>query len=222
MSFPMFSTVVVVFGLFSAFVVSANAQSAADPPSTQQPVYTLHADKRVVLTDVTETDRQGNPIRGLDASVFRISDNGKPQDLASFEEHSGAPVESVPSAATKPGMYSNDFLQHPPPVFNVLLIDLVSIKNLPYQMSLHYELTQFLNHLHELALDLGKLPGRKNVFWFCGDVGGDPFRPDPTTLSGYSDLRPNDARARSGPNRHLSDRRSRSLRPRAYVGRFVV
>ena len=72
MSFPMFSTVVVVFGLFSAFVVSANAQSAADPPSTQQPVYTLHADKRVVLTDVTVTDRQGNPIRGLDASVFRI------------------------------------------------------------------------------------------------------------------------------------------------------
>jgi VWFA-related protein len=242
----MFSTVVVVFGLFSAFEVSANAQSAADPPSTQQPVYTLHADKRVVLTDVTVTDRQGNPIHGLDASAFRISDNGKPQDLASFEEHSGSPVESVPSAATKPGMYSNDFLQHPPPVFNVLLIDLVSVRGLPYQMSLHYELTQFLNHLpadeplaiymrwgpylmllqnvtsdhalllaavnralprfpshegirilsevgliHELALDLGKLPGRKNVFWFCGDVGGDPFRPDPTTLSGYSDLRPN-------------------------------
>ncbi len=246
MSFPMFSAVVVILSLSTAFEVGAAAQSTASSTSTQQPVYTLHANKRVVLTDVTVTDRQGNPIHGLNASAFQILDNGKPQNLASFEEHSGAPVESVPSAATKPGMYSNDFLQHPPPVYNVLLIDLVSVRNLPYQMSLHYELTQFLNHLqageplaiymrwgpylmllqnvtsnhalllaavnralprfpshegsrilsevgliHELALDLGKLPGRKNVFWFCGDVGGDPFRPDPTTLSGYSDLRPN-------------------------------
>ena len=113
MSFPMFSAVV-IFGLFSAFEVSANAQSAGLSPSTQQPIYTLHANKRVVLTDVTVTDRKGNPIHSLKASDFRISDNGKPQDLASFEEHSGAPIESVPPSAAKPGVYTNEFLQHPP------------------------------------------------------------------------------------------------------------
>ena len=85
----MFSAVV-LFGLFSAFEVSANAQSASASPSTQQPIYTLHANKRVVLTDVTVTDHKGNPIHGLNASAFQILDNGKPQDLASFEEHSGA------------------------------------------------------------------------------------------------------------------------------------
>ncbi len=148
MSFPRFSAVVIViFVLFSAFDVSANAQSTAGSPSTQQPVYTLHTDKRVVLTDVTVTDRQGNPIHGLNASAFQILDNGKPQNLASFEEHSGPPVESVPSDATKPGVYSNEFLLHPPPVYNVLLIDLASIPSLPVQMSLYYELTQFLKHL---------------------------------------------------------------------------
>jgi VWFA-related protein len=147
MSFPMFSAVVVIFGLFSAFEVSANAQSAGASPSTQQPVYTLHTNKRVVLTDVTVTDRKGNPIHGLNASDFQISDNGKPQDLASFEEHSGAPIESAPPAVTKPGVYSNDFLQHPPPVFNVVLIDLATIVNMPDQMYLYYELTQFLEHL---------------------------------------------------------------------------
>ena len=98
MSFPRFSAVVIVnFGLFSAFDVSANAQSTVDSPSTQQPIYTLHTDKRVVLTDVTVTDRQGPPIHGLNASAFQILDNGKPQNLASFEEHSGPPVESVRS-----------------------------------------------------------------------------------------------------------------------------
>src|SRR5258707_13862731 len=104
MSFPMFSAVV-IFGLFSAFEVSANAQSAGASPSTQQPVYTLHANKRVVLTDVTVTDRKGNPIHGLNASAFQILDNGKPQDLASFEKHAGPPVKSARPAATKQGRH---------------------------------------------------------------------------------------------------------------------
>jgi VWFA-related protein len=244
MSFPMFSAVVVIFGLFSVFEISAPAQSTANPNSTQQPVYTLHANKRVVLTDVTVTDRKGNPIHGLSASAFQILDNGKPQDVASFEEHSGAPIEPVQPTAVTPGVYSNDFLQRPPPVFNVLLIDLVAI-GLPDQMYLNYELTRFLEHLpsgeplaiymrwgtnvmllqnftsdralllaavhralprfpshererlseiqllHDVALKLGQLPGRKNVFWFCGGVEENTFRADPTEISDYSDLRPN-------------------------------
>jgi VWFA-related protein len=244
MSFPMFSAVVVIFCLVSAFEAPSVAQSTASSPSTQQPVYTLHANKRVVLTDVTVTDRKGNPIHGLNASAFQILDNGKPQDLASFEEHSGPPVESVPSDVTKPGVYSNDFLQHPPPVFNVLLIDLAFIPRLPDQMSLYYELTQFLKHLqageplaiymrwgtnlmllqdftsdhtlllaavhralprfpspeqerlsevellHQVAIKLGRLPGRKNIYWFCGDIGGNIFGPNPTDLSDFTDLRP--------------------------------
>ena len=245
MSFPMFSAVVVTFCLVSAFEVPATAQSTAVAPSSQQPVYTLHANKRVVLTDVTVTDRKGNPIHGLNASAFQILDNGKPQNLASFEEHSGPPVESVPSIATKPGIYSNDFLLHPPPVFNVVLIDLANVGNLPDQMSLHYELTQFLNHLppdeplaiymrwgtnvmllqnftsdrtlllaavhralprsrspererltevellHQVAVRLSRLPGRKNIYWFCGGIGGSIFGPNPTDLSAFTDLRPN-------------------------------
>jgi VWFA-related protein len=134
-------------GLFSALEVFANAQSASVSPPTQQPIYTLHTNKRVVLTDVTVTGHKGNPIHGLNASAFQILDNGEPQDLASFEEHSGAPIESAPQVALKPGVYSNDFLLHPPPVFNIVLIDLATIINLPDQMYLYYELNQFLEHL---------------------------------------------------------------------------
>jgi cytochrome oxidase Cu insertion factor (SCO1/SenC/PrrC family) len=70
MCFPMFSAVVVAFCLFSAFEGSATAQSTVTPPSTQQPVYTLHANTRVVLTDVTVTDQKGNPVHGLNASAL--------------------------------------------------------------------------------------------------------------------------------------------------------
>jgi VWFA-related protein len=162
--------------------------------------------------------------------------------LASFEEHSGAPVESAP-LEKKPGIYSNDFLLHPPPVYNVLLIDLATII-MRDQMFLYYELTQFLKHLpanvplaiymrwgtnvmllqnftsdrtlllaavrralprfgsyererltevellHQVALKLGELPGRKNVYWFCSDVGGNIFG-NPSDLSDFGDLRPN-------------------------------
>jgi VWFA-related protein len=244
MSLRMFSAVFVIFSLISAFEIPSIAQSSASSPSTQQPVYTLHTDKRVVLTDVTVTDRHGNPIHGLKASAFQILDNGKPQQLASFEEHTGDPVESAPPEAKGPGVYSNDFLLHPPPVYNVLLIDLATLM-MRDQMFLYYELNQFLNHLpageplaiymrwgtnvmlvqnftsdrtlllaavrralprfgsheleritevellHQIALKLGHLPGRKNIYWFCGDVGGNIFGSNPEDLSDFGDLRPN-------------------------------
>ena len=44
--------------------------------------------------------------------------------------------------------------------------------------------------LHQIALRLGPLPGRKNIYWFCGDTGGNIFGPNPTDLSDFTDLRP--------------------------------
>ena len=57
---------------------------------TPQSGYTLQAHVREVITDVTVTDRYGNPIHGLSESAFHILDNGKPQRIATFEEHTGA------------------------------------------------------------------------------------------------------------------------------------
>jgi VWFA-related protein len=47
---------------------------------------------RVVLLDVVVTDGDGNPITGLKESGFRIFEDKKPQNIASFKEHQGAPV----------------------------------------------------------------------------------------------------------------------------------
>ena len=96
----------------------------------------LHA----VLTDVTVTDKNGNPVHGLPESAFRILDNNQPQTIASFEEHSGAPAPAAatmqPVAATK-GVYSNEYLLHLPPVLSVVIIDIANL-SIPEQMYLNY------------------------------------------------------------------------------------
>jgi VWFA-related protein len=115
------------------------AQSSAPPP------YTLHTQTRVVLTDVT--DANGNPVHNLSRSAFHIFDDKKPQDLASFEEHTGAQPSITPTAVSSaPHTFSNDFLLRPPPVFNVIVLDTVTM-DIVTQMILYKQLTDFINAL---------------------------------------------------------------------------
>lgn len=122
------------------------AQSSAPAPSQQSP-YTFRADSHIVLTDVTVTDKDGNPVQGLPQSAFHISDNKQPEVIASFEEHAGVPAASILPEGT-PGDYSNDYLLHLPPVLNVVLIDIANL-DMADQMYLNYELTKFLNERPE-------------------------------------------------------------------------
>jgi hypothetical protein len=57
----------------SLFAVSALVH--AQSPSPQQPEYTFQGGTRIVLTDVTITDRNGNPVHSLKAYDFQIFDN---------------------------------------------------------------------------------------------------------------------------------------------------
>jgi len=120
------------------------------PGADQQPApaYTLHTDVRMVLTDVTVTDVNGNVIHGLPASAFRITDDGDPQPLRSFEEHNMASTALTDMPANPRGVYSNEFLQHLPPVLNIILLDTSNLA-LTDQMYLSYEFKQFLKNLPE-------------------------------------------------------------------------
>jgi len=126
-------------GLWSAGF--AQSQSQNQPPANQP--YTIQANSRVVLTDVTVTDSKGNPVHGLTESAFRIFDNKTPETIASFEEHSGTPaaVTMEPVTAAK-GVYSNDYLLHLPPTLSVILVDIADL-SVPDQMYLYYELNKF-------------------------------------------------------------------------------
>lgn len=122
------------------------AQQAGSQPAATDPGYTLHSAARIVLTDVTVTDAEGNPIKGLESSAFQIFDNGKRQTVSSFEEHRSAPAGMKVSAAADPNTFSNDFLLHPPPVYNVMMLDTSTI-GIVDQMYLDSELTHFIQSL---------------------------------------------------------------------------
>jgi VWFA-related protein len=131
----------------SAFTASSSQVTAqANGVPGPQPGYTLQANSRVVLTDVTVTDKQGNPIHGLKASDFRITDNSKPQEIASFEEHHNDETTLVSQPVLAPGVYTNDYLAHPPPVLNILFLDLTNI-TIEDQMYLGYQLGKFFEKL---------------------------------------------------------------------------
>lgn len=132
---------VFIWTILSLVHVESPAQTAPAPQN--QTTYTFRADTHIVLTDVTVTDKNGNPVHGLSQSAFRIFDNNKPQEIASFEEHSEVPP-SMPLQASLSGVYSNDYLLHLPPVLNVILIDIANL-DMADEMYLNYELTKFLN-----------------------------------------------------------------------------
>ena len=198
-----------------------SAGGVASAPASSQPAYTFKANSRVVLTDVTVKDAKGNPVHGLPQSSFLIFDKKQPQSISSIEEHSGAAQADAPSIPSKPGVYSNDYLQHLPSVLNIIVLDTTNLE-IPDQMYLNVQLTKFLNNLppnqqlaiylrggdhafllqnftsdrtllltalhkaiprfpphgreylsdadtlHQLAVYLGQLPGRKNIIWFTG------------------------------------------------------
>ena len=67
--------------------------------------------------------------------------------LRPFEEHAGIRAASIQSTSA-PGVYSNDYLLHLPPVLNIVLIDIANLE-MADQMYLNYELTKFLNERPE-------------------------------------------------------------------------
>ena len=146
---PRSSTLALALFLWSGTLfhpAQSQEQSAAQTP-TDQSTYSFHTYTRVVLTDVTVTDANGNPVHGLAQSVFRIFDNKQPQAIASFEEHAGIGAASIRSTSAA-GVYSNDYLLHLPLVLNIVLIDIGNLE-MADQMYLNYELTKFLNEQPE-------------------------------------------------------------------------
>jgi len=128
-------------GLAAAQAPKQDPQASASGSASDSP-YTLQVNSRVVLTDVTVTDKRGNPVTGLTERDFRIFDNGKQQTLASFDEHREQKAHLEETAAT-PGSFSNEILRDPPPQVNALLFDTTTI-HIVDQMYLFEQMQQFV------------------------------------------------------------------------------
>ncbi len=91
----------------------AQTQTSPATPAnnSNRPVATLRATARLVILDVVVTDGNGNPVKGLKPSDFTLSEDGVPQNFASFSEHQ-APVSNP--VASETSLPPNIFTVQPP------------------------------------------------------------------------------------------------------------
>ncbi len=107
--------------LISLLVVVTLHGQTITPPAAQS-IPTFQSKVPVVLVDIIVTDNHGNPVSGLTKTDFQVSEEGKPQPIASLEEHKARPVAPAegPVAAgvltNSPAVVSTDSV-------NVLLMD---------------------------------------------------------------------------------------------------
>jgi len=121
------------------------AQTAA--PDDSSPTSTLRINSRAVLVDLIVTDRKGNPVTGLTRDAFTVTEQGKPQRIAYFEEHTEAPA-SAPMEMPRfpPDVFSN-FSPFPlPAAVNVLLLDSLNTR-IESQAVVHQQAIKFLKDL---------------------------------------------------------------------------
>ncbi len=106
---------------------AAQTPAPASPPQTsaQPPAAPTNQTRtNLVIEDVVVTDRRGNPISGLKASDFALTEKGAPQQIRTFDEHTAQPpAPATPPLDLPPGVFTNYNPIPPSPALNVLLLD---------------------------------------------------------------------------------------------------
>lgn len=116
-----------VFVAFAATPLIAQAPPAASASSPSQvSAPTIKVETRVVLIDVVVTNHKGETIPNLRREDFNIEEDGKPQTLSAFDEHSRHNAPPVDLPALPPNVYTNRQAVKPSDSVNVLLIDLLN------------------------------------------------------------------------------------------------
>ena len=130
----------------------APAASSA-PASPQQPsssVTTLSVTTREILLDVLVTDATGHPVTGLQASDFKVTEEGDPQVVKSLEEHHPMSAAEVAKLKSGPTLPPNTFTNFTP-VANtnastVILLDALDTP-ITAQMFLRGQLIAYLKNM---------------------------------------------------------------------------
>jgi len=122
--------------LFSIGLVPLYSQTAG-------PEYGLHAKVQVVVVDVVVTDSKGEPATGLQKGDFEVLEEGKPQTIASFEEHVGVAPTEMKLPPMPPNVYTNFPITKTADSVNVLLLDAL---NTPVrdQTYVHQQMLKYL------------------------------------------------------------------------------
>src|SRR5580700_9591879 len=82
----------------SAPAPTIQASPVGAPVGSQQDsgqITTIRTYSNLVVIDVVVSDSQGNPVRGLKASDFALTEDNKPQTIRHFEEYTALPSSSI-------------------------------------------------------------------------------------------------------------------------------
>jgi len=119
-------------------------------PDTGQSVPTLSIAAREVLLDVVVTDKDGQPVTGLTAADFSVSEEGDAQKLTHLEEHRPLDAAALARMKAAPAMPPNTFTNFMPVentnASTVVLMDALD-QNMQTQMELRQQLIDYLKHM---------------------------------------------------------------------------
>ena len=105
-----------------AILHSALAQSQTAATGTNGPII-FHTNARTVVVDVVVTRRNGQPIEGLPKEDFLVAEDGHPQTIATFEEHTARPSVQAGVPELPPNIFTNIPRVKPADSVTVLLLD---------------------------------------------------------------------------------------------------
>ena len=93
------------------------------PTGTAEETPTIKAETRAVIVDVVVTKGRDEPVTGLKKDDFAVMEDGKPQTVVSFEEHTVKPSAPLKLPPMPPNVFTNVPEAPPAEALNVLLLD---------------------------------------------------------------------------------------------------
>lgn len=136
----------------AAALCTAQTPQTASPVKSNQPlqqavVTTLNARARLVIEDVVVSGTDHQPIRSLRQSDFVILENGRPQNIVNFEQHTALNPSATytPPALPRlpPGVFTNLTPTPTNSASNILLLDALNTP-LSDQDYLHHQILTYL------------------------------------------------------------------------------
>jgi VWFA-related protein len=116
--------------------------------TSEPPKVTLHVAVQRVVVDAVVTDRQGNPVTGLTKDDFQVLEDGKQQQMRSFEAHVSEAQPPLPKLNLPPDTFSNLSTAPQSGPVTVILYDLLNTP-LSAQPFAREQLLQFLKKRSE-------------------------------------------------------------------------
>jgi len=130
--------------------VAQTASSSAPAPEAAQAelqhVPLIKANARAVELDVVVTDKKQAPVTGLGRQLFEVLEDGKPQAVDYFEEHTAKPAQVSEAPKLAANLYTNLPAAPVMDSVNVVLIDKLNTP-LQDQVHVHQQILDFLQRM---------------------------------------------------------------------------